>query len=52
MDVTSGAAVATLLFDLFDSETHEKLSKNAKETIRYRGSCDPLRILDLCCAPG
>ncbi len=46
MDVTSGAAVATLLLDLFDSEKHELSSENAKE------KSAPLRILDLCCAPG
>ena len=47
MDVTSGAAVAALLFD-FDSD---------KPDSRQRGQSNnsevtPLRILDLCCAPG
>ena len=47
MDVTSGAAVAALMLDLFDSEKHAMLSEgNAKE------KSAPLRILDLCCAPG
>jgi hypothetical protein len=47
MDVTSGAAVAALMLDLFDSEKHAMPSEeNAKE------NSAPLRILDLCCAPG
>lgn len=54
MDVTSGAAVAALLFDLFDSEKTEisPETSNENEKTQHCGSCAPMRILDLCCAPG
>ena len=46
MDVTSGAAVAALLFDLFDEKRRvTKSDASVKEE-------KPLRVLDLCCAPG
>ena len=52
MDVTSGAAVAALLFDLFDSEKTETSPETSNEKTLHCGSCAPMRILDLCCAPG
>jgi len=46
MDVTSGAAVAALLFDLYDEKRRDtKADASVKEE-------KPLRVLDLCCAPG
>lgn len=46
MDVTSGAAVAALLFDLFDEKR--------RDTTAYASVNEekPVRVLDLCCAPG
>ena len=48
MDVTSGAAVAALLFDLFDSARPD----SRKDEQSNNSEVTPLRILDLCCAPG
>eukprot|EP00581_Thalassiosira_minuscula_P020138 CAMPEP_0183719090 /NCGR_PEP_ID=MMETSP0737-20130205/12167_1 /TAXON_ID=385413 /ORGANISM="Thalassiosira miniscula, Strain CCMP1093" /LENGTH=494 /DNA_ID=CAMNT_0025948779 /DNA_START=42 /DNA_END=1526 /DNA_ORIENTATION=+ len=54
MDVTSGAAVAALLFDLYDVEkdnvNHEKVQHDEQTKKLERET--PLRVLDLCCAPG
>ena len=66
MDVTSGAAVAALLLDLYDlndsrdalSTTNEKsYSVQSLDDSQYVGKLmqkneRPLRVLDLCCAPG
>ncbi|KAL7461082.1 hypothetical protein ACHAXS_001516 [Conticribra weissflogii] len=50
MDVTSGAAVAALLFDEYDLDKIDRKScscgKLKKESLKS------LRVLDLCCAPG
>ena len=43
MDVTSGAAVLALLFDTYDCNKSES---NRDDNVT------PLRVLDLCCAPG
>ena len=50
MDVTSGAAVAALLFDFYDV-VDPTAPGNQKEK-RTLVSGEPLRVLDLCCAPG
>ena len=65
MDVTSGAAVAALLFDLYDLEnTQDEINvtdakrENAqhlqkKDPIQSaKGNSRALNVLDLCCAPG
>lgn len=57
MDVTSGAAVAALLFDdLFDSDKKVASSATNQETqqkMQQQNNLEsPLRVLDLCCAPG
>ncbi|KAL9182759.1 hypothetical protein ACHAXT_004038 [Thalassiosira profunda] len=50
MDVTSGAAVAALLFDLYDVVRPDSLDA---ETGRIAHDAQtPIRVLDLCCAPG
>ena len=50
MDVTSGAAVAALLFDIYDVvDSAAPGDKNEKKTLV---TGEPLRVLDLCCAPG
>ncbi|KAL3811396.1 hypothetical protein ACHAXA_000475 [Cyclostephanos tholiformis] len=50
MDVTSGAAVAALLFNFYDVADHVTPSdQKGKRTLL---SGEPLRVLDLCCAPG
>ena len=51
MDVTSGAAVGALLLDLYDdvdSRTDIIVAASTKED----DDNTPLRVLDLCCAPG
>jgi hypothetical protein len=48
MDVTSGAAVAALLLDIFDQNSDGSAEK-PDQTV---GQNESLRILDLCCAPG
>jgi len=55
MDVTSGAAVAVLLFDIYDVDNRNNnviaISDNDDSAAAaVEGS--PLRVLDLCCAPG
>ena len=47
MDVTSGAAVASLLLDIYDQP--DGSDKRSDKTQRME---EPLRVLDLCCAPG
>ena len=47
MDVTSGAAVAALLLDVFDRVDSSGLNRHES-----RDEKEPLRVLDLCCAPG
>jgi hypothetical protein len=49
MDVTSGAAVAALLFDVFDQDQDGYRGRNDDQT---KPKDEPLRVLDLCCAPG
>lgn len=46
MDVTSGAAVAALLFNSYD------VCKEGGSTKEVGKSLSTLRVLDLCCAPG
>ena len=53
MDVTSGAAVAALLFDVYDLDRKKNITSDddsADGDRQVKGS--PLRVLDLCCAPG
>ncbi|KAL3774526.1 hypothetical protein ACHAW5_008849 [Stephanodiscus triporus] len=50
MDVTSGAAVAALLFDFYD--VVDPAAPNNQNKKRKPVSGEPLRVLDLCCAPG
>ena len=54
MDVTSGAAVAALLFDVYDLDGKKNITSDddiaADGDIQVKGSS--LRVLDLCCAPG
>ena len=56
MDVTSGAAVAALLFDLYDEKSRDtKAGASEREDDTMQQYCKaekPLRVLDLCCAPG
>jgi len=52
MDVTSGAAVAALLFDLFDSGRSSAASDKRGGEVQPHDDGAPLRVLDLCCAPG
>lgn len=47
MDITSGAAVAALLFDIFD-----RVHSSGLELHESRDETEPVRVLDLCCAPG
>lgn len=47
MDVTSGAVVAALLFDLYDVD-----KSIASDEKKLKDPETPMRILDLCCAPG
>lgn len=49
MDVTSGAAVAALLFDLYDEKRRDTKEENIMQICKNE---KPLRVLDLCCAPG
>lgn len=46
MDVTSGAAVAALLLDIYD------LLDGSCQKVKAMNETKPLRVLDLCCAPG
>jgi SAM-dependent methyltransferase len=46
MDVTSGAAVLALLYDKYNRDTHQE-STTSDDNKKV-----PLRVLDLCCAPG
>lgn len=48
MDVTSGAAVAALLLDIYDQNTDGSDEKPDQS----RSQKESLRVLDLCCAPG
>ena len=54
MDVTSGAAVAALLFDVYDLDGKKNITSDddsaADGDRQVKGSS--LRVLDLCCAPG
>jgi hypothetical protein len=50
MDVTSGAAVACLLFDLYDVDNGSGVKKQAQSVLS--GEEESLRVLDLCVAPG
>ena len=50
MDVTSGAAVAALMFDLFDRDKEDADGKGC-ESLTGRPA-KKLRVLDMCCAPG
>lgn len=52
MDVTSGAAVAALLFELFDVVTATSSSEADGIPQIQSVQSAPLRVLDLCCAPG
>ncbi len=45
MDVTSGAAVLALLYNIYNRETQESTTSDDNKKV-------PLRVLDLCCAPG
>lgn len=45
MDVTSGATVALLLMDEYDGS---ELNKDFDPKVDKK----PIRVLDLCCAPG
>ena len=51
MDVTSGAAVAALLFDLFDRD-RKGADEKGGESMKEGGPAKTLRVLDMCCAPG
>ena len=46
MDITSGAAVAALLLDIYDCDA------SVKKYYKDFDSKHQLRVLDLCCAPG
>jgi 16S rRNA C967 or C1407 C5-methylase (RsmB/RsmF family) len=50
MDATSGAAVLALLFDTYCSTNEPLTPADGKESKRDNET--PLRVLDLCCAPG
>ena len=50
MDVTSGAAVAALMFDFYD--VVDPTAPDKPNEKRKCVSGEPLRVLDLCCAPG
>lgn len=50
LDVTSGAAVAALLFDIFDRDVQNEMSQQQQKQCFVDGA--PIRVLDLCCAPG
>ncbi|EJK71115.1 hypothetical protein THAOC_07474, partial [Thalassiosira oceanica] len=50
MDATSGAAVAALLFDMFDRDKKDADGKGC-ESVKDRPA-KTLRVLDMCCAPG
>ncbi len=50
MDVTSGAAVAALMFDFYD--VVDPAAPDKPNEKRKCVSGEPLRVLDLCCAPG
>lgn len=50
LDVTSGAAVAALLFDIFDRDVQNEMRQQQQKQRFVDGA--PIRVLDLCCAPG
>ena len=50
LDVTSGAAVAALLFEIFDRDVRNEMSQQQQKQCFVDGA--PIRVLDLCCAPG
>lgn len=50
LDVTSGAAVAALLFDIFNRDVQNDMRQQQQK--QRVVECAPLRVLDLCCAPG
>jgi len=53
MDVTSGAAVAALLLDLYDLDGGKPIIASTEKKQNGKDSdASPLRVLDLCCAPG
>ena len=55
LDVTSGAAVAALLFDIFDHDVQNEMrqqQQQQQQRVVGRVGDAPLRVLDLCCAPG
>jgi 16S rRNA C967 or C1407 C5-methylase (RsmB/RsmF family) len=52
LDVTSGAAVAALLFDIFDRDVQNVMRHEQQQRVVGRVGDAPLRVLDLCCAPG
>ena len=53
MDVSSGAAVAALLYDNHDAAGAGAASASAGGSARIGGRAEePLRVLDLCCSPG
>ena len=52
MDVTSGAAVGALLLDLYDDvDSRTDMIASTKDDTD-EDNIPPLRVLDLCCAPG
>jgi len=51
MDVTSGAAVGALLLNLYDEDSRTDIGASTKDDIDV-DDIPPLRVLDLCCAPG
>jgi len=53
LDVTSGAAVAALLFDIFDRDVQNEMrQQQQQQRVVGRVGDAPIRVLDLCCAPG
>ena len=52
MDVTSGAAVAALLYDLFDVKKSTGSDEENGGMHHNDVQVAPWRVLDLCCAPG
>ena len=50
LDATSGTAVAALLFDIFDLDAQNE--KRQQQQLQRVIAGAPLRVLDMCCAPG
>jgi len=52
MDISSGAAVAALLFEDHDCSNTGRIARTKEESSTISAASSAMRVLDLCCSPG